>query len=111
MAARRYAMRHMDTVALLKSLGATQNFVQRTTLLQLLIIVLATAIAGTLLGFIAQYALAKAVASLTPFILPTASMQAALLGLVTAATITIGFALPHLLQLRTTPPLRVLPQR
>lgn len=108
MAARRYAMRHLDSVALMKSLGATQEFVQRTTLLQLLTIVLVTAIAGTLLGFIAQYALAKAVASLTPFVLPTASMQAALLGLVTAATITIGFALPHLLQLRTTPPLRVL---
>ena len=36
------------------------------------------------------------------------SMQAALLGLVTAATVAIGFALPQLLQLRTTPPLRVL---
>jgi len=108
MAARRYAMRHMDTVALIKSLGATQGFIQFTTLLQLMIIVLGTAIAGTLLGYIAQYALAAAVASLTPFVLPAASMQAAILGLVTAATITIGFALPHLLQLRTTPPLRVL---
>ncbi len=108
MAARRYAMRHLDTVALVKSLGATQSFIQRSTLLQLVIIVLGTAIAGTLLGFIAQSALAMAVASFTPFALPAASMQAALLGLVTAATITIGFALPHLLQLRTTPPLRVL---
>jgi putative ABC transport system permease protein len=108
MAARRYAMRHMDTVALLKSIGATQSFVQRSMLLQLLGIVLATAIAGTVLGYLGQGALAILLASLTPFELPEASMRAVLLGVVTAATIAIGFALPHMLQLRTTPPLRVL---
>jgi putative ABC transport system permease protein len=108
MAARRYALRHLDTVALLKSIGASQSFVQRSMLWQLIVIVLITAAVGTILGYLAQYLLASLLASLTPFELPQASMLAALLGLVTAATITIGFALPHLLQLRTTPPLRVL---
>jgi putative ABC transport system permease protein len=108
MASRRYAMRHMDTVALLKSLGATQGFVLRSTILQLLSIVFVTAVAGTILGYLGQSALALLLASLTPFELPAASMNAVWLGVVTAATIAIGFALPHLLQLRTTPPLRVL---
>jgi len=108
MAARRYALRHLDTVALLKSIGATQSFVQRSMLWQLIAIVLGTAAVGTLAGYLAQYLLASLLASLTPFELPKASMLAALLGLVTAATVTVGFALPHLLQLRTTPPLRVL---
>jgi putative ABC transport system permease protein len=108
MAARRYALRHLDTVALLKSIGATQSFVQRSMMWQLIAIVIGAALAGTLLGYLAQYLLASLLASITPFDLPVASTQAALLGLVTAATIAIGFALPHLLQLKTTPPLRVL---
>lgn len=108
MAARRYALRHLDTVALVKSLGATQGFIQIGTLIQLLIIVVVTASAGTLFGYLAQNGLAALAARFTPFDLPPASMQASLLGLVTALTIAIGFALPHLLQLRTTPPLRVL---
>jgi putative ABC transport system permease protein len=108
MASRRYALRHLDTVALLKSLGAKQSFVQNTTLVQLIAIILLTAALGTLLGFFAQYALAALLAELTPFELPSASWWAAVLGLVTAATIAIGFSLPHLLQLKVTPPLRVL---
>ena len=108
MAARRYAMRHLDTVALLKSMGASQNFIQQSMLAQLALIVISTAAIGTLLGFAGQGVLASLSARFTPFDLPEPSMQAALLGLVTAATVAIGFALPQLLQLRTTPPLRVL---
>ncbi|MCP3999874.1 MAG: FtsX-like permease family protein [Gammaproteobacteria bacterium] len=108
MASRRYALRHLDTVALLKSMGATQSFVLRSTLIQLLLIVAGTAIVGTFMGFAAQGVLAELAARYTPFALPSASFNASSLGLVTATTIAIGFSLPHLLQLRTTPPLRVL---
>ncbi len=108
MASRRYALRHLDTVALLKSMGASQAFIQQTMLAQLALIVLSTAAVGTALGFAGQTVLAELSARLTPFALPEPSMRAALLGLVTAATVAIGFALPQLLQLRTTPPLRVL---
>ena len=108
MAARRYATRHLDTVALLKSMGASQSFIQQNMFFQLLMVVAVTAAIGTLLGFGAQFVLGVLSARLTPFELPEPSMQAAFLGLVTAATVAIGFALPQLLQLRTTPPLRVL---
>ena len=40
--------------------------------------------------------------------MPPTSPGAGILGLITAATITIGFALPHLLLLKNTAPIRVL---
>jgi len=108
MASRRYALRHLNVVALLKSLGATQKFIQNSTLAQLLFIVLCTAVVGSGLGYLAQGVLVIMAADFLNVALPAASMSAAVLGLVTAATITIGFALPHLLQLNHTTPIRVL---
>ena len=110
MAARRYSLRHLDTVALMKSMGATQNFIQNTMLLQLILITLVTAVIGTALGYAAQYVLAWVLAELMNFDLPPAELSSGPLGLLTAATVAIGFALPHLLPLKTTPPLRVLRQ-
>jgi len=108
MAARRYALRHLDTVALLKTMGATQAFIQNTILLQLIMITLVTAVAGTAIGLIAQNVLTVILAELMNFDLPPARLQAGTLGLLTAATVAIGFALPHLLPLKSTPPMRVL---
>lgn len=108
MAARRYALRHLDTIALLKSVGATQSFVQNSTLGQLACVIVGTAIIGTAIGFFAQAALVALAADIVQVALPRTSFGAGILGLITAATITIGFALPHLLQLKNTAPIRVL---
>ena len=108
MAARRYALRHLDTIALMKSLGATQGFIQVATLSQLGLVILVTALIGTLFGFGAQQVLVALGAGVLRVDLPPASGFAGALGLLTAATITIGFALPHLLKLKDTPPMRVL---
>ena len=108
MAARRYALRHLDTVALIKSMGATQSFIQNSTLFQLLLVILGTSLIGSILGFFAQSVLVSIAGELLKVELPPTSITAGILGIITAATITIGFALPHLLQLRTTSPLRVL---
>ncbi len=108
MASRRYALRHLDTVALMKSLGASQAFVQRSTLIQLAALIAGTAAAGSLAGYGAQWVLVYLAGDLLKISLPAASPAAASLGLLTAATITIGFSLPHLLQLGNTTPLRVL---
>jgi putative ABC transport system permease protein len=110
MASRRYAMRHLDTIALLKSLGATQRLIQRSTLLQLGFVIIGTATLGSLLGFFAQGILVTLAADLLKIDLPATSPLAGLLGLITAATITIGFALPHLFELKNTTPIRVLRQ-
>lgn len=108
MAARRYALRHLDTVALLKSVGATQSFIQEVALVELFLIVAGTAAVGSLLGFAAQSVLGRVLGGLLRVELPAPAPTAAWLGLVTAATVAIGFAFPHLLQLRRTPPMRVL---
>ncbi len=108
MAARRYAMRHLDNIALLKTLGASQRFVVAVTMGELGLIIIATSLLGVLLGYGAQYGLAVIAAELVGFVLPPASGQPFLLGILTAATVVIGFALPHLLRLGSTPPLRVL---
>lgn len=108
MAARRYALRHLDNVALLKTLGATQGFVIAVTVLELAFVVLLTAVIGVALGYAAQYGLALIAAEFVGFVLPPASGQPFVLGVLTAATVVVGFALPHLLSVGTTPPLRVL---
>jgi putative ABC transport system permease protein len=108
MASRRYALRHLEGVALLKSMGATQGLIQRNTLMQLTIVILGTASLGSALGYFAQGALVVLAADFLKVSLPDTSPEAGILGLVTAATITIGFALPHLLALKNTAPIRVL---
>jgi putative ABC transport system permease protein len=108
MASRRYALRHLNTIALLKSFGATQGFIQNCTLVQLGIVILATAVMGSALGYVAQWILVFLAADLLNISLPPTSLRAAMLGLLTSATITIGFALPHLLQLKNSSPIRVL---
>jgi len=108
MAARRYALRHLDTIALLKSVGATQSFVQNSTLGQLGCVIVGTTLVGSIIGFFAQQILVVLAADVFQVDLPPTSMSAALLGLITAATVTIGFALPHLLQLKNVAPMRVL---
>ena len=108
MAARRYALRHLDNIALLKTLGATQLFVIAVTVTELLLVVVLTSVVGVALGYGAQYGLAVIAAEFVGFVLPPASGQPFLLGVLTASTVVVGFALPHLISVGTTPPLRVL---
>jgi putative ABC transport system permease protein len=108
MAARRYAQRHLDSVALMKCIGASQNFILAISLHELILLALIAAAAGTAIGFVAQEGLAWLLRDLIRGELPPPSPEAAFLGLVTAITVLTGFALPPLLQLRSVPPLRVL---
>ncbi len=108
MAARRYARRHLDNVALMKCMGASQGFVLRQTLLQLVVIAVLVTVAGTIAGYLAQQGLAWLLRDLIAGELPRPSTDAAWLGLVTAIAILVGFALPPLLQLKRVPPARVL---
>jgi putative ABC transport system permease protein len=108
MASRRYALRHLDHIALLKTLGMPQRFVVQSTLVELMLIVAVTAAIGLLLGYVAQYGLALIAAEFVGLVLPSASGSPFVLGVLTAATVVVGFAMPHLLRLSATPPLRVL---
>ncbi len=106
--ARRYVARHLDSVALMKSLGATQRFVLSVTLLQLLLVAIAAGILGSILGYVAEEAIAFFVRSLLRGELPAPSLSIAWVGVVTSVLMLAGFALPPLLQLRRVPPARVL---
>ena len=78
MAARRYVHRHLDTVALLKTLGATRAFTLALTLLQLLLLALAAALVGAALGYLAQEWLLRTIRGLLAVTeLPAASCHAA----------------------------------
>ncbi len=108
MAARRYAARHVDGVALMKCMGASQAFVLATAATELLILALAGLFVGAALGWAAQNGLAWLLRGLIHSALPPPSATPLLLAAATVAVMLLGFALPPLLQLRRTPPLRVL---
>jgi putative ABC transport system permease protein len=108
MGARRYSHRHRDRIALMKCLGASRSLIMRTSLLQLLLLALAGGIAGTILGYVAQSGLAWLMRDMIGQNLPPPGSQPAVLGMLTALAILAGFALPDLMQMGKTPPLRVL---
>jgi putative ABC transport system permease protein len=109
MAARRYVTRHLDTVALLKTLGASRRFTLALSVLQLLALALLAAIVGSLLGFLAQEWLLRTIRGLLAVTeLPPPSLTPLAIGFVTAIAVLAGFALPPLLQLSRVPALRVL---
>jgi putative ABC transport system permease protein len=108
MAARRFVARRLDAVALMKCLGARHREVLRLNIVQLLILVAAAGIVGCLIGFIAQFGLTALLADFIEAQLPSASLQGAVLGPLTALAVAIGCALPPLLQLGGVPPARVL---
>ena len=110
MAARRYVHRHLDTVALLKTLGATRNFTLALSLLQLLMIALAAALVGAAARF--RGAGVAAAGDQGPAGgHGTAARRASCpiaIGFAAAIAVLAGFALPPLLQLSRVPALRVL---
>ena len=110
MAARRYSHRHRDRIALMKCMGASQSIIMQSSLFQLLLLALAGGIAGSLLGFIAHNGLAWLMRDLIGQTLPAPGGEPVILGMFTALSILAGFALPDLLQMGKTPPLRVLRQ-
>ena len=108
MSARRYVFRHLDSVALLKTLGATRAFTLSVSLVQLFLIAVGAAIIGSAIGFVAQEWLLRVVRGLINAEVPPADFTPILLGFMTAIAVLGGFALPPLLQLSRVPTIRVL---
>jgi putative ABC transport system permease protein len=108
MGARRYATRHIDTVALMKCMGASQAFVLAISIIELSLLAVFAVAVGAVLGFLAQSGLAWLLRDLIRTELPPASLAPLPIALVTVLAMLIGFALPPLLQLKSTPPARVL---
>lgn len=108
MAARRYVARHLDSVALLKTLGASRRFTLAVSLVQLFALALVAAAIGSAFGYLAQEWLAHALRGLLNAVLPPAEWTPVAIGFLTAIAVLAGFALPPLLQLSRVPAIRVL---
>ena len=108
MAARRYTQRHLDHVAVMKCMGASQRLVLQVTVIELALIALIAAVLGSALGYVAQEGLAWLLGDLVRADLPPPTFAPAILGAATSLAILVGFALPPMLQLKRVPPARVL---
>jgi putative ABC transport system permease protein len=110
MAARRFVARRLDTVAVMKCLGARHREVLSLNVVQLLLLAGAAGVLGCALGYVAQLGLTALLADLIEAQLPAASLKGAVLGPLTALAVAAGCAFPPLLQLGGVPPARVLRQ-
>lgn len=107
-AARRFAQRHVDQVALLKSLGASAAQVRRLYGGQLLILGSLTSLLGLVLGQGLQSIIASGVSSLFPVELGAASASAYVPGLLTGMVCLLCFVIPPLWHLPTIAPIKIL---
>lgn len=108
-AARRFAARHWDSVAIMRCVGATQALVTRLFVLELLLLAALAGAAGLIVGYLAQYGLSGVLGQLVSRTeLPPPSWGPILPALATGFVTLLGFGLPPLLRLREVPPLRVL---
>jgi putative ABC transport system permease protein len=108
LSASRFAQRRFDASALLRCLGMSRREVMLLFSLQLALLGLAAAIAGALLGWLAQLALFQLLGDLLPQEIPSGGLWPMLAGIATGLVALAGFALPPLAALGRVPPLRVL---
>lgn len=106
--AKRYSERHYDYVAILKTLGCTASQITFIYLTIQLVLGAIAVVIGCLLGWLVHQGILSLLQSMLTVELPAASFQPFVIGALTAFVCLLSFALPPLLALRETPPLRVL---
>jgi len=104
----RFIRRHLDSCAVMRCVGGSQQQILSIFMLQMLWLGLIAGAVGCLLGFGAQFILVGIIGSLADFALPTPSLLPIMFGLLTGLVTQFGFALPPLLHLKNVPSLRVL---
>lgn len=106
--AKRYSERHYDYVAILKTLGCTSSQITFIYLTVQLVLAFFAVVAGWVLGWLVQLGILRLLESIMLVELPEPGLQPYVIGALTAVICLLAFALPPLLALRETPPLRVL---
>lgn len=106
--AKRYSERHYDYVAILKTLGCTSRQITFIYVAIQIMLAIAAIIVGCILGWLVHQGILQLLQSVLLVSLPPASLQPYVIGALTALICLLAFALPPLLALRETPPLRVL---
>jgi putative ABC transport system permease protein len=108
LSARRFLQRHLDAVAIMRCLGASQGKVLRLYVVHFALLGLIASAIGCLIGVGAQSLLAYWLGTLVKVELPPPGAMPALHGLLTGIALLLGFALPPLAALKRVPTLRVL---
>src|SRR5690606_4769730 len=107
-----YMARKVDTVAVLRCIGATSSQVLGIYVLQAAVMGLAGAVVGVILGGAVQWMLPRMLAGLLPVDLQiTIDGTAVVTGLLVGTWAAIAFALLPLLQIRSVSPLSALRRR
>jgi putative ABC transport system permease protein len=105
---RRFVERHLDGCAVMRCIGATQAQLLRLYAVEFLVLGLAACAAGCLIGYVAQEAIAAAVAEVVRAELPPPRLVPAVQGFLVGLVLLLGFALPPLVQLKNVPAVRVM---
>lgn len=106
--ARRYSERHFDYVAILKTLGCTSGQIMSLYMSIQVVLVLVSIVLGSVLGWGIHVLILQALSAVIAVDLPPAGWSPYVVGSMTAVICLLSFALPPLLALRKTSPLRVL---
>lgn len=106
--AKRYSERHYDYVAILKTFGCTSAQIGIIYLSIQVVLAVIGIIVGCALGWIVHQVILQVLQSVLAVSLPPAGYRPFVIGSLTAIICLLSFALPPLLALRETPPLRVL---
>jgi len=107
-AARRFASRHTDASAIMRSMGASQSTIMQIFSLEMLWLALIASSVGCVLGWFTQLGITQILNKLLLANLPNASFDPIILGFSTGVIMLLGFVLPPLLTLKNSSPLRIL---
>lgn len=108
LAARQFSNRHVDQVALLKSLGATSSRIRQLYLMQLLWLAGLASLAGLLVGELLQRLVALGLWQVYNIQLGPAGFYPYVISLATGLICLLFFALPALWFLPAVPPMKIL---
>ena len=108
LSASRYAARRLDASALLRCLGLSRRQALGLYCVQLAALGLVAALAGAVIGWLAQLGLFRLLDGLMPSTIPPGGLTPALAGIATGLVALAGFAWPPRAALGRGPPLRVL---
>ena len=108
LSAHRYAARHFDHVAILKTLGATPRQIFWGYLSILLLVGSFAILMGLLVGGALHLLVIELLASLIPVDLPNPGVRPFFLGAATGFICALSFAVPSFLHLRDISPMRVI---
>ncbi len=108
LAARQFANRHVDQVALLKSLGTSSGRIRRLYFAQLFALALVASVLGLLVGEILQRVVAEGLWQAYQIRLGSATLYPYLISLASGMICLLFFALPALWFLPFVPPMKIL---